>query len=112
MELLKSVRAQVEERKLELEKLERKIFPPGQRATHQDSIPSSSEEQRLGDNGSSESQEVSDSPYVKLKQVTGNDHINETNFKCYTFNDSIIKTIYSYLINIVMKYCISYISCT
>lgn len=68
----------MEERKTELEKLERKIFPPGQRATHQDSIPSSSEEQRLGDNGSSDSQEVSDTPYFKLKQVTGNDIINKT----------------------------------
>lgn len=65
-------RAQVEERKTELEKLERKIFPPGQRVAHQDSVPSSSEEQRLGDIGSSDSQEVSDTPYFKLKQVTGN----------------------------------------
>lgn len=64
-------RAQVEERKTELEKLERKIFPPGQRPIHQDSIPSSSEEQRLGDNGSTDSQEISDTPYFKLKQVTG-----------------------------------------
>lgn len=68
-------RAQVEERKTELEKLERKIFPPGLRTTHQDSIPSSSEEQRLGDNGSSDSQDVSDTPYFKLKQVTGNNDI-------------------------------------
>lgn len=74
-------RAQVEERKTELEKLERKIFPPGQRATHQDSIPSSSEEQRLGDNGSSDSQEITDMPYFKLKQVTGNDCINKTDRK-------------------------------
>lgn len=71
-------RAQVEERKTELEKLERKIFPPGHRATHQDSIPSSSEEQRFGDNGSSDSQEISDMPYFKLKQVTGNDCVNKT----------------------------------
>jgi len=71
-------RAQVEERKMELEKLERKIFPPGHRATHQDSIPSSSEEQRLGDNGSSDSQEITDMPYFKLKQVTGNDCVNKT----------------------------------
>jgi len=70
-------RAQVEERKTELEKLERKIFPPRQRATHQDSIPSSSEEQRLGDNGSSDSQEITDMPYFKLKQVTGNDCMNK-----------------------------------
>ncbi|KAE9523802.1 hypothetical protein AGLY_015690 [Aphis glycines] len=71
MKQVEQIRAQVEERKTELEKLERKIFPPGQRATHQDSIPSSSEEQRLGDNGSSESQEITDMPYFKLKQVTG-----------------------------------------
>lgn len=61
----------MEERKTELEKLERKIFPPGHRATHQDSIPSSLEEQRIGDNGSSDSQEISETPYFKLKQVTG-----------------------------------------
>lgn len=67
-------RAQVEERKTELEKLERKIFPLGHRVTHQDSVPSSSEDQRLGDNGSSDSQEISDTPYFKLKQVTGNDN--------------------------------------
>ncbi|VVC33810.1 Hypothetical protein CINCED_3A011932 [Cinara cedri] len=71
MKQVEQIRAQVEERKMELEKLERKIFPLGQRATHQDSIPSSSEEQRLGDNGSSDSQEISDTPYFKLKQVTG-----------------------------------------
>ncbi|XP_050441686.1 outer dynein arm-docking complex subunit 3 [Adelges cooleyi] len=71
MRQVEHIRAQVEERKLELEKLERKIFPPGQRVVQQDSVPSSSDEQRLGDNASTDSQEVSDTAYMKLKQVTG-----------------------------------------
>lgn len=75
-------RAQVEERKAELEKLERKIFPLGHRTTHQDSVPSSSEEQRFGDNGSSDSQDISDTSYFKLKQVTGNYYANTDNTTC------------------------------
>ncbi|XP_050547095.1 outer dynein arm-docking complex subunit 3-like [Daktulosphaira vitifoliae] len=71
MRQVEQIRAKVEERKLELERLERKIFPPGQKLSRHDSIHSSCDEQRLVGNESSDNQEVSDSTYIRLKQITG-----------------------------------------